>query len=527
MSKGSKVNQVVLIIIDDVRSSHLFGLMDKGKLPTIKSLVLNGVFSKNCITSFPSITFPCYANIVLGSYSGYYPKEGSAIPMYHWVGRTDPPTEDGPLPIIREYNGIQAFEIPNDIGPNAKTIFEQAGDGNFLSVLNMVNRGSYFYPDSMLKIGIAYLWYAMIKKDIASSNPRILKYVENVFRKTKKRKKYFGNTEVPRVTVAYIPGTDDLMHHKGFDHPEYINEVINCDGYVGDLINTLKETGHYDDTAICIAFDHGNYKSGRMVDLEPFFEKKGLIPYAPKQGIIGDFDATFGGIGFFNFRGESWYKHPTYKELSDFKPSGVGASNLSLFETLWEIPGVKYMYYPDENNSPDKGIIHLEKLNEESGKKIQGRIEFEGHGINQKTKYTFEDEELFGYDKDETAQKVLDNKPHSIDEWLAATSKVDFPIFIDQLPRYFKNPRSCDIMVSTCGTVGFGYEHGRTKSTYPHSHDLALRKSMNVALIIGGSPEIPSLEIDYCKTTDIVPTLLDLLGETPHKSVVGKSLLNY
>ena len=525
MSKGSKVNQVILVIIDDVRSSHLFGLMEKGKLPNIKSLVDNGIYSRNCITSFPSITYPCYANIVLGTYSGYYPKEGSAIPTYHWVGRTDPPAEDGPLPIIREYNGIQAFEIANDLGPNAKTIFEQAGDGNMLSVLNMVKNGSYFYPGSMIKIGLAYLWFAMVKKNVASSDPRILKLVEKVYREPKKRKKFFGNTEVPRVTVAYIPGTDDLMHHKGYDHPEYIAEVINCDTYVGDLIDTLKETGHFDDTAICIAFDHGNYKSGRMMDLEPFFAKKGLIPYAPKDGIIGDFDATFGGIGFFNFRGDSWYKHPTYNQLADFKPSGLGASNLNLFETLYEIPEVKYMYYPDDNNTPDKGIIHLERRDEETGKKNKGQIEFEGHGINQRTKYTFEDGDLFNYDKDDRAQKILDNKMHSIDEWLAATSRVDFPMFIDLLPRYFKNPRSCDIMVSTCGTVGFGYEHGRTKATYPYSHDIALHKSMNVALIIGGSSHIPSREIDFCKTTDIVPTLLDLLGETPHKSVVGKSLL--
>ena len=57
------------------------------------------------------------------------------------------------------------------------------------------------------------------------------------------------------------------------------------------------------------------------------------------------------------------------------------------------------------------------------------------------------------------------------------------------------------------------------------TNHIALHKSMNVAMIIGGSPNIPTQEIPFCKTTDIVPTLLDLLGETPHKSVVGKSLL--
>ncbi|GAI56265.1 unnamed protein product, partial [marine sediment metagenome] len=54
--------------------------------PNIAQLAESGISCQNCITSFPSITYPCYTNIVLGAYSGYYPIEGSGIPMYHWVG---------------------------------------------------------------------------------------------------------------------------------------------------------------------------------------------------------------------------------------------------------------------------------------------------------------------------------------------------------------------------------------------------------------------------------------------------------
>jgi arylsulfatase A-like enzyme len=49
---------------------------------------------------------------------------------------------------------------------------------------------------------------------------------------------------------------------------------------------------------------------------------------------------------------------------------------------------------------------------------------------------------------------------------------------------------------------------------------------MTVPMILGGSAEIPNKEIPYCKTTDIVPTLLDLLGIKPHSSVVGRSILD-
>ena len=82
-------------------------------------------------------------------------------------------------------------------------------------------------------------------------------------------------------------------------------------------------------------------------------------------------------------------------------------------------------------------------------------------------------------------------------------------------------------MVSTEGEYSFNYEHGNTKGVSPYSHDIANSNSMLVPLIIGGSLEIPKLELDYCKTTDIVPTLLELLGFKPDKSVVGKSVLDY
>jgi arylsulfatase A-like enzyme len=74
------------------------------------------------------------------------------------------------------------------------------------------------------------------------------------------------------------------------------------------------------------------------------------------------------------------------------------------------------------------------------------------------------------------------------------------------------------------GNISFNYEHGETKNEHVYSHDIALKPSMNVPLIIGGSDAIPQKEIEYCKTTDIVPTLLQLLGVRPDSSVVGRSL---
>jgi hypothetical protein len=203
----------------------------------------------------------------------------------------------------------------------------------------------------------------------------------------------------------------------------------------------------------------------------------------------------------------------------------VGKQELNLFDTLWNTPGVKYMYYKDDENKPEKGIIHIEYLEMDSGKKNLGMIEYRGFGKYQQTKYTFEDNCFYHYDDNEKSVKILDNKFHTLDEWVEATNHINFPIIIDQIPRYFKNPRSCDIIVSTLGEYNFNYEHGETTGDSPYSHDNGLRDSMIVPFIIGGSLEIPQMELTYCKTTDMVPTLLNLLGIKLHSSVVGKSVI--
>jgi len=505
MVRNSKVNQVILIILDDVRAEHLFKLINEGKLPNMKNIADNGISCSNCVTSYPAITFPCYGNIVTGSYSGYSPKEGSAVPLYHWLNRTDPPSTSKKPPFIRNYGErSQLLKVNKDVGKNVKTIFEQVSQGNFLSSSCFLFRGAYFIA------GKSVFDVAGIFKNIADAfeHPR----------------NYFSDNEVPLLSIGYVFQTDDLMHELGFDHPNYINLVVECDRYLGSLMNTLKTTGYYDDTAIAIITDHGNYKAKKIFDLEPFFQQKGLIPYVPEIG-TGDFDCNFGSVGFFNFPGETWQHHPTIKQMERFKTSGNGKQEINLFETLWEIPGVKYMYYRDDTNKPEKGKIHIKYRDKESERMIKGTIEYQGFGKEQKTKYAFEDKDFYGYSENEKSTKILDNRFHSIEEWLEATNHIDFPIIVDQIPRYFKNPRSCDIIISTLGEYSFGYEHGKTVGTSPFSHDIGTRSSMIVPFIIGGSPEIPQMEISYCKTTDMVPTLLALLGIKPHSSVIGKSIL--
>lgn len=505
MVKTSRVNQVILIIFDDIRASHMFELINAGKLPNIAELTKNGIVCRNCVTSYPSITFPCYGNIMTGSYSGYFPKEGDAVPQYHWLNRTDPPKVGKKPPFYRNYSERKdLLKINKDIGKNVRTIFEQAGDSNCFSSTSFLFRGAYF--------------------EVADNYYNVEPIFSNISKAFTEPESFFSNKEIPKVTVGYIPHTDDLMHEKGFADPDYINLIIKCDQYLGSILDTLKKTGYYDSTAIGIITDHGNFKADTVLNLEPFFDENSLVPYNRMDG-SGDFDVNFGSMGFFNFHGETWHHHPTQKELENYTVSGKGKTKINLIKTLWNIPGVKLMYYRENKFKADNGQINVLRKDEKTGTIFKGKIEYSGFGKEQKTKYSYDEIDIFGYESH--IKESYQNKAYTIEDWLNLTNNIDFPMVVDQIPRYFKNPRSCDIVVSTLGNPVFNYEHGKTSGISPFSHDIGLRKSMIVPFIIGGSPEIPPMKLNYCKTTDMVPTLIELLGIRPHSSVVGKSVLNY
>lgn len=535
----STVNHVILVIVDDVRASHLFGWMDAGKMPNLSRLADGGLTCRRCVTTFPSITLPTQPNIMTGAYSGYYPKEGSGIPTYHWVAREDPPANPGdPLPFIRNYGaGTQAFKMNEDLGNNVATIFEQAGEGNHLSVLQFCHRGAKIFPRSMVTVVLGYLWFMGIRRNPAGVDPLVLKVVERAFLKPRK---FFDDGEPPRVAVAYIPGTDHLMHEHGFDHRKYVDEVLRCDRYLGRLLDALDRAGYSDDVAVALVTDHGNYKAAAVEDLAPFFASRGLRPYDPspksvrKRGGPGDFDCTFGSLGFFNFPGDGgdWHRHPTEEQLRRFEPSGTGASQLDLLDAIWAINDVEVVFRPDDENAPDRGVVHVERRVRrgpgEEPRVLTGRVTFEGHGAAQRAKYEWDgdrDDDPLGYhalgdDNPATSGQFLD-----VDGWLAATVDSEFPFVVDQLPRYFKNPRACDVLASTRGRRAFNYEHGRTMNDHAYSHDLSVPSSMFVPLVIGGSDAVPHVELPLAKTVDLVPTLLALLGVKPGDGVVGRSLL--
>ncbi len=522
----SKVNRIILCIIDDVRSKQFFHLINKGLLPNCKTLMENGIYSKNCVTDFPAITYPTQVSIITGTYTGDYRHEKChGIPLSNWMGRDYNP------PLIRNYGStkLEIYKMNEDMGKNCQTICEMIPEGNKTSIAQFINRGvDYFFPNRKIKLIFYYLlinYYKNIKTIIKYTNNIVVQKLLETF---KHPTKYFETNEAPICSLIWFLTSDVLMHRYGNSDPLYKLNLLHIDRVIGKLIAGLKQLGYLEDTAIAITSDHGNYRANKIGNLDNIYEGLGLVNYHQRKNISVNVNiAEFGALGFFYFKYNNLdrkirWGNPSIEELEKFGPKKI-----NLFDKLFKIEGTKLMYYKDNNNTHQKGQIFLKRR---VGKEncIHGRIEYRGTGKQMQARYIFEnnnERDVFGYCKDKRASTYLDGKFHSIEEWLEATHHLDFPLYPDLLCRHFKNPRSADIILSTEGTIVYNIQHGRKKSNNLYSHDIGARKSSIVPLIISGSNDIPKREITFCKITDIVSTLLKLLGTHPAESAIGKSLI--
>ena len=524
------INHAILCIIDDVKSTQFFDLINDGKLPNFKELMENGIFSQNCITDFPSVTFPTQVSIITGTYTGDYRNEPChGVPAFNWLDRAVAP------PRLRSYGTygtderIQIYKINDDLGENCQTMLEMIGeDEPTASITQFVNRGAkYFYPERKTKLALYYLLLRRTRRFqhyILKANTMVIHKLLECF---KHPKKYFKIKEPPIASLLWFMSSDILMHLYGFDSIIYKKNLMHIDKLIGILIEELEKMGYLNQTAIAITSDHGNYAAKKTGDLTTFFKPPDLTNYHHRKYPLGNMDiAEFTGIGMFNFKSNRYtnqyiWDHPSNSELRKYGPKEV-----NLFEKLFQIEGTQLMYHRNDGNSFQHGSIRLYKNRNE--KNIdKATIYYRGIGNEYKTKYVLDDPDydIFNYIDNEKAARLLDNKFHSIDEWLEATYDINYPLYIDLIPRHFKNPRAADIIVSTKGEIVYHVKHGKKKNHGVYCHDIGLRESAVIPLIIGGSEELPHKEISYCKITDIVPTLLALVGKKPHISVTGKDLI--
>ncbi|MDL2255628.1 alkaline phosphatase [Parabacteroides sp. OttesenSCG-928-G06] len=227
-----KAKHVVLIGLDGWGSYSV----EKANMPHVKNLMENGCYTLKKRSVLPSSSAPNWASMFMGA--------GTELHGYtHWGSKTPE------LP-SRELN-------KNGIFP---TIFSLLKENHPESEI-----GCIFEWD-----GIKYLIDTLsvdYVKHVAEYNERPMAIVEYASEYIKEFR--------PNLLSIIIDEPDHVGHVEGHDTPAYYAKMNELDGYVGRIIQAIRDAGIWEETILIVTSDHGgiekNHGGIKMEEMEAPF----------------------------------------------------------------------------------------------------------------------------------------------------------------------------------------------------------------------------------------------------------------
>ena len=271
-NKRPRANHVVIIGVDGWGS---FGL-DSIDMPNIRKAMADGCYTLKKRTVLPSVSGPNWNTMFCGA-----PTE-----MTGYITNSDNPTL---LPLYANERGRfpTVFDEMRTQRPDA----EIGCVAEWNTVVTILDPTSFSYTKrtSQSKIGS--------REGLEESCKYILE-------------------KKPNLLFIHIDQVDHAGHGQGYGSPEYFNTVHLVDGYVGEIVQAMKDAGIWDDSVLIITSDHGGINKSHggtsMREMEtPFIirgkgVRKGEVINAPMMEY--DVAAVIADI----FR----LKHPSYWRCS-------------------------------------------------------------------------------------------------------------------------------------------------------------------------------------------------------------------
>jgi hypothetical protein len=214
-----KAKHVVLIGLDGWGAYSV----EKANIPHIKQLMNDGSYTLTKRSVLPSSSAVNWASMFMG-----------AGPELHGYTTWNSSTPDLPSKELSK-DGIfpTIFQLLREADPKAEigTFYEWVGIKYLVDTLavNKYNQGINYekYPTELCEKAVKYI----------------------------KEKK-------PTLTLIAWDNPDHVGHKEGHDTPAYYHKLEEIDGYIGKVMNAVKETGILDETIFIITSDHGGINKG-------------------------------------------------------------------------------------------------------------------------------------------------------------------------------------------------------------------------------------------------------------------------
>ena len=262
-----KNKYVIVISFDAVSEEDLEFL---SKQPNFSKLIKNGALIKNVESVYPSLTYPAHATIVTGK----YPKNHGVInntvldfkndnPDWYWYRKY---IKGDTIFDLAEKSGMKTCSIlwpvtaRSKITYNMPEIFCTKRYDN--QILKSALAGSKIYQVNMNK-KFGYLRQGM-------EEPYLDNFATEVAKKTIRELK-------PNLILLHLIDSDSQKHKYGIENKEVIESLKSHDERLGEIIESLKLAGIYEDSTIIALGDHSQINVNNVIKLNSILMKNDLI----------------------------------------------------------------------------------------------------------------------------------------------------------------------------------------------------------------------------------------------------------
>jgi predicted AlkP superfamily pyrophosphatase or phosphodiesterase len=259
--------RLVVISIDGMMPSR-YTSPAPAKIPTLRRLMSQGVYAEGVVGVMPSSTYPSHTTLITGvppAVHGIYDNripdpEGRANGAWYWYSRE---IKVQTLPTTAHARGLRVAAIswPVSVGLDIDYNVPEFWRSNHPETITLLRALST--PPNI--IDAAEIW-----RGKPFEWPQTDKHRADFAR-------FLIRTYQPELLMVHLVETDSAQHDFGPDSPQALEAHERVDGYVGDILDTLKESGLADTTNVAVVSDHGFLPISQQLQLNTAFKDAGLL----------------------------------------------------------------------------------------------------------------------------------------------------------------------------------------------------------------------------------------------------------
>jgi len=466
--------RVLIMVADGGRADLTRKLLGSGQLPNIRKHIVDRGCFRTALTVYPSTTGPAHIPFVCGLHPGT-----ANIPGYRWLDRHRHDRTWRSIYRHRSLNSPRGLMVGRDMDPEKSlSLFEYFNKPS--SILELID----YCPNQKLYKIVARRLLRIIQAHKSNDWSKVDDFVERQIIKRIKA----GSECI----IGSFFGIDEYSHlYDPFDK-RTIAAYTNIDRAVGNIAETLRQEGVYDQTIMAIVSDHGLSGTKVHIPLVDIVKEHGFNPhYYPIlyrkrcDSAVCESGNSMAQVYF--KRGDKWGDHWTSKELlHDHRTK-------SLIDDLVRHEGVTFV----AARMADDGVIFIGPEGNLTATRRDDTIEVTSEGICP-----------IG---DHPTGRLTSN------ELFHRTYDCEYPDAVNQLFLLFTGSRSGDIAVDA--KLGFDLRLQHEHPEHHGSHGSLRREHMQVPLAVS----VP-IEDEHVSNCDLVPTLLNLCGKIPRRPTDGRTL---